>query len=146
MGMRIRCYTLFDITKTNITGRNPPANLEGKINIWQEKRNSQINFDTIIQIISLRAQPENISDPTKTKINPKELFGFASEMFEEVDVWCFDFNIGYTGVFDDGSSQLGYLYEDCNNVPMMKNSQELPEFLDISPELKNIHFEIISHD
>jgi len=146
MGMSIRCYTLFDITKTNITGRNPPPNLQGKINIWQEKRNSQINFDTIIQIISLRAQPENITEPTKTKINPKEMFGFASEIFEEVDVWSFDFNIGYTGVFDDGISQLGYLYEDCNNVPMMRNDQELPEFLDISPELKNIHFEIINHD
>jgi len=146
MGINIRCYTLFDITKTNITNRNPPSNFEGKVNIWQEKRNTQINFDTIIQVISLRAQPERISDPVKVIDSSKNRFGFSSDIFEELDIWYFDFYIGYNGVFNDGNSELGYLYEDCDNVPMMKNNKDLPEFLDVSPELKNIHFEVLNYE
>ena len=52
-------------------------------------------------------------------------------------------------VFDDGVRGLGYLYEDCDNVPMIRCGTEwdkLPEFLDTSPELRNIYFEVMLND
>jgi len=41
---------------------------------------------------------------------------------------------------------LGGLYSDCEGVPMIKVGTEwdkLPNFLDTSPELRNIYFEVI---
>ena len=69
MNHRIACFTLFDITKTDITNRKAPINLSVKdLDDWEYKRNSQCNFDTIIQVISLRAQPERITKPIEDTV------------------------------------------------------------------------------
>jgi len=148
MSTKIRCYTLFDITKTGVSTRRIPSNIpEEKIVEWETNRNSQCNFDTILQVISLRTQPEEISEPVKHIVDFKdEKFGFLFEQEEPQTMWVFDFTINYQFVYSDGISELGYLYQDCNGVPMIKNLSEwekLPEFLDTSPELRNIYFEII---
>jgi len=152
MSYKIRCYTLFDITKTNLVSRKPPLDLtEEQRLVWQSDRNAQLNFDTILQVVSLRSQPEEISDITKTIINFKDFdnFGFLFEDEEEQHGWFFDFFILHAKVFDDGISELGMLYSDCDGVPMIKTGKEwdrLPDFLDTSPELKNIYFEVIDNE
>lgn len=149
MSYLIRCYTLFDITTNKIVGRKPPMDYtEAQKKEWQLSRNSQLNFDTIIQLISLRSQPENISLVTKDTVKFKEtdIFGFLFEEEEDQTYWFFDFSISHSKVFDDGISELGLLHSDCDGVPMLKTSKEwnkLPDFLDTTPELKNIHFEVI---
>lgn len=147
--MRIRCYTLFDITKTGVLNRKAPINgSPEKVLEWEHNRNTQCNLDTIIQIISLRSQPENISTPIKLNEKFKE-FGFMFEDEELNSYWTFDFDVMQLSVFDDGINPLGYLIEDCDNVPMIKVGTEwskLPEFLDTTPELKNIYFEVISDE
>jgi hypothetical protein len=147
--MRIRCYTLFDITKTGVLNRKAPINgSPEKVLEWEHNRNTQCNFDTIIQIISLRSQPENISTPTRITEKFKE-FGFMFEDEELNSYWTFDFDVMQLSVFDDGINPLGYLIEDCDNVPMIKVGTEwskLPEFLDTTPELRNIYFEVISNE
>ena len=69
---------------------------------------------------------------------------------EEMDCyWIFEFDILRQSVFDDGVSPIGYLVSDCDNVPMLLVGTEwskLPNFLDISPELRNIYFEVISNE
>jgi hypothetical protein len=147
--MRIRCYTLFDITRTGVVNRKPPLNGSPEKTLeWERNRNTQCNLDTIIQIISLRSQPENISVPIKINEKFKE-FGFMYE-HEEMDCyWIFEFDILRQSVFDDGVSPIGYLVSDCDNVPMLLVGTEwskLPNFLDISPELRNIYFEVISNE
>ncbi len=148
----IRCYTLFDITNTGVLNRKIPVNVvPEKILEWEHDRNRQSNFDTIIQVISLRTQPEDISKPKKiqTEFNDDSKFGFLFEQEESQPSWNFDFTIYYAGVYNDGIDELGYLSQDCDGVPMLKVGTEwgkLPDFLDVSPELRNIYFEVISNE
>lgn len=145
MPFSVRCYTLFDITKTGITNRR---NVQNPDPIWQKERNTQCNFDTILQVISLRSQPENITDPKKIIINFTEFnkFGFLfDEETEPTPCWTFDFTVNFHSVFDDGIDMFGYLYQDCDGVPMIAIDTQwdkLPQFLDSNPELRNIYFEI----
>lgn len=154
MSCKIRCYTLFDITKTGITNRkNVSANAVDPMQ-WQRARNQQCNFDTILQLISLRSQPEEITDPKLVKIRFKEFdnfgFLFENEIIEDTyNCWSFEFTISHQSVFDDGISELGCLYVDCDSVPMILIGTEwnkLPAFLDTSVELRNIYFEVISNE
>lgn len=148
MSYTIRCYTLFDITYTGILNRSkPPADASEN---WVFERNTQCNFDTILQIISLRSQPEIVTQPKKIKINFQdfEKFGFLLETYDDIHVtaWTFDFGVNHHSVFDDGITELGALYHDCSDVPMIKTHtawEKLPAFLDTSTELRNIYFEII---
>ena len=151
MSFKISCYTLFDITQTGVINRSRPG-VEDDPELWLHKRNTQCNFDTIVQAVSLRSQPENITTPnlTKIKLNDFDSFGF---LFEEEDIeincWTFDFEIQHLSVFDNGISELGALYDDCDGIPMLKVGNEwdkLPEFLDASDELKNIYFKITQYD
>ena len=62
MSFRIECYTLFDITQTGVLNRSRPVDGQD-LDQWVHKRNTQANFDTLLQIISLRSQPEIVSSP-----------------------------------------------------------------------------------
>lgn len=149
MSFKVSCYTLFDITQTGIVNRSRP-DPEDDAELWLHKRNTQCNFDTIVQAVSLRSQPENISIPTSTKIKFDEFenFGFLLENDEQVICWTFDFDIQHPSVFNDGINEIGSLYSDCDNVPMIKCGTEwnkLPAFLDTSPELRNIYFKVVNY-
>ena len=145
---RISCYTLFDITQTGVLNRTKPN--EGQdLNEWVIKRNTQCNFDTVLQVISLRSQPEIINMPSLIEIrfDNFENFGFLFEQIEDelYPCWTFDFDVQHPSVFDDGVTELGALYSDCDSVPMILCGTEwnkLPSFLDTSPELRNIFFTI----
>ena len=151
MGMNIRCYTLFNITKTNIVSRKPPLDLTESAAVWQNKRNMQSNFDTIVQVISLRAQPENISEPIVAEMKLSDFAQFGSGYTEKktVKIWQFNFYVNHVGVFTVDDNNLGALYMDCDSVPMIKINNEydkLPLFLSSSPQLKNIHFEVLTNE
>ena len=149
---KIRCYTLFNITKTGITNRRNSSKLgPDKDKEWEKLRNTQCNFDTLIQIISLRSQPENITDPVQEIVlfEDCDLFGFMYDKQECQSTWSFEFTVNYHGVYNDGINELGHLYSDCDSVPMIKTEgdwDKLPVFLDTSPELRNIYFEVISNE
>ena len=149
MSYIISCYTLFDITQTNVPNRyRPDMDKE-----WLHKRNTQSNFDTVQQAISLRSQPELVRIPEKTMIRFDEFteFGFLFTQFEDdtYPCWSFDFAVQHPSVFYDGVSELGALYSDCDRVPMIKCDTEwanLPPFLDSSDELRNIYFKVLKND
>ena len=139
MSYRIKCYTLFDITYTGITNNRNKENVTD----WQYKRNTQCNLDTILQVISLRAQPENISNPIKSNKDKK----FGSKYSNKGQQWTFVFDIAYHSVFNDGTNELGLLYNDCQGVPMIicgTEQQNLITSLDVTDEYRNIYFEIIN--
>jgi len=149
MSYTISCYTLFDVTQTNVPNRyRPDMDKE-----WHYKRNTQSNFDTVQQAISLRSQPENVRTPIKTSIRFDKFtdFGFLFEQEENetYPCWSFDFDVQHPSVFYDGVSDLGALYNDCDRVPMIKCGTEwdkLPLFLDSSDELRNIYFKVLKND
>ena len=113
---------------------------------WIKRRNTQCNFDTILQVISLRSQPEVIKQPIQVELTDEtEHFGFLYEK-EPAYYWKFEFEVQHSSVFENGISPLGALYKDCEGVPMITVDTQhsmCPKFLDISPELKNIHFEVL---
>ena len=142
---RIRCHTLFDITQTGVLNRSKP--IEEDISNWVNRRNTQCNFDTVLQVISLRSQPEVVRVPIGIEISDAELelFGFLYSN-EKINCWKFDFEIQHPSVFENGITPLGALYKDCEGVPMIlcDNQHSMcPKFLVTSPELKNIHFEVL---
>jgi hypothetical protein len=143
MNQRIACYTLFDITQTNVLNRSKPI---GDDALWIQNRNTQANFDTIMQCISLRGTPDILQAPSNANFSKNQhYFGFLYHDLSPFWYWSFEFQVG-NSVFDNSYDELGYLTLDCNEVPMMTSKTEctnLPSFLDTTPELKNIHFEVI---
>lgn len=150
MSFKISCYTLFDITQTGVVNRSRPAP-EDDPEVWLHRRNTQCNFDTIVQAISLRGQPEDITIPSKLDVTLQDSdnFGFLLETEESIPCWTFEFTIQHASVFNDGINELGSLYNDCNGVPMIKTNtvwDKLPSFLDSSDELRNIYFKVTTNE
>lgn len=145
MNHRIACYTLFDITKTGVLNRGRPGVTIDNVEEWITKRNTQCNFDTILQVISLRAQPEVVSETKRLEIviDSDSKFGSVYQDNKKHYVWTFDFEIYYPSVFEDGVSDLGALYKDCDGVPMLKAGTEinnLDKQLNIDNSNRNIYF------
>lgn len=143
---RIRCHTLFDITQTGVLNRSKPAGDD--VNTWIHRRNTQCNFDTILQVISLRSQPEVCKIPISVEMNESDLdkFGFLYKPSNQINhCWNFDFEVQHPNVFENGIKPLGALYKDCEGVPMIvcDNQLDTPAFLDVSEELRNIYFEVL---
>ena len=139
---RIGCYTLFDITQTGVLNRSKPP--ENAVNTdWYLKRNQQANFDTIVQSISLRSQPENITKPKKITKPDDINFGNMYDIKDTKECWYFTFAVNFASVYDDGNDEFGYLYTDCEGVPMIDVSnlvKNLPNFLKTDLDYKNINF------
>lgn len=143
----ITCLTLFDITNTNVLNRSKPVG--DNVGLWKIQRNSQANFDTILQCISLRGTPDLLHYPHQVSQNhiqtPPNQFGFLIEQDQQTDFWYwkFDFKVQSNSVFTNEIDSLGYLIKDCHEIPMIKCGTEcldLPHFLDTTPELNNIYF------
>jgi hypothetical protein len=146
MADRITCYTLFDITQTNVLNRSKPVGDD--IELWVKERNSQCNLDTILQCIGLRANPEIKKYPHKVYATQEPTkFGFLYEQDKDIKnfwFWKFQFVVDHNGVFDNEIEPLGFLDQDCHEVPMLHCDTEaidLPDFLDVTPEMRNIYFE-----
>ena len=144
MSHRIACYTLFDITKTGVLNRAKPGTDIEDVTAWYHKRSTQCNFDTIIQIISLRSQPEVVSDPKLIKIDINQTkFGSDYTKYKQVNCWTFDFEVHHSSVFEDTENELGALYSDCDKVPMINTDTNLitvNNYLDLDKATRNIYF------
>ena len=148
----IRCYTLFDITRTNAT-RKKFADHVSELELKQ--RNQQSNFETIIQIINMRSQPEDIGEIKQICIPIDSLnqynFGYTfskkyQKNVQNLTVWTFTFSVENESVFNDGIDDLGNLLKDANEVPMivgLDESFKQSRQLNISDEGRNIYFEIV---
>jgi len=144
----IRCYTLFDITRTNAT-RKKFADHVSELELKQ--RNQQSNFETIIQI----SQPEDIGEIKQICIPIDSLnqynFGYTfskkyQKNVQNLTVWTFTFSVENESVFNDGIDDLGNLLKDANEVPMivgLDESFKQSRQLNISDEGRNIYFEIV---
>lgn len=145
MSYKIKCFTLFDITQTGVPNRPRPAEDED-FDTWLSNRNTQANFDTVLQAISLRSQPENVTKPKKIDINLQQFsnFGFLLESETDIPCWVFEFEVQHPSVFEDGIKEFGFLYDDCDEIPMIKTGtvwDKLSNQLNSTPECRNIYFE-----
>jgi|694.fasta_scaffold93997_2 hypothetical protein len=141
MSFRILCYTLFDVTfsEMNIRAKPDPNNTQE----WIKKRNSKCNFDTIQQLISLRSQPEIVVFPKMIHFTDNTFFGTRYKS-QNLKGWKFVFEVQHAKVFDLEEEKLKLLYTDCHNVPMLLTGEEinsLSPILETTLNNKNIHFE-----
>ena len=116
--MKVLCRTLFDCTFTGVTGHLRPQHLPFTTKTglvidtaeqWNRARNQQRNWESLLQIMSLRTQPMNVVPPTK-----------------HTDGWHFAFEVEAEGVLGSnfGSDELDGLVGDCEGVPMVTGLDE----------------------
>ena len=146
--MKIKCTTLFDITKTNANPRRRDIDILDQKKFDQEC-GQQSNFETILQIINLRSQPEDITTPTieKIKLDKKSRWGSRFQTTKlSIPCWSFEFTIAHSAVFRNDTNELGMLLLDCEGVPMITGLTEFKQLsyqLSTTPEFKNIDFQIL---
>lgn len=139
--MKILCRTLFDCSRTGTTGhfrlaqipfRDQIGNTINSIQDWNFSRNQQRNFETVMQMISLRAQPTVIQDPVQHN-----------------GVWQFEFEVETAGVYSTNGTEndTSALLQECQGTPMIQGLQETlttHNCLQTSGAEQNIWFETIN--
>lgn len=129
---RYRIITLVDITRTN-----PDRSETDQFVLAQ-----QANFNSLIQAIGLRANPEWVRDPVmKTGSLPYPLDGKANH-------WIWDFDVEREDVFLTETDPVGLFLDDIHGVPIIGN---LNNSVDLDPCIfrsrgrdQNIWAELIS--
>ena len=127
-------YTLVGITNTGVIKHDP---------ILQLKRNQQRNWETILQVISLRAQPMAIT-PSQPMLVPLKEHQFGSAYTNKQLCWKFKFYIEHRDTFGPSNDPDLFLKTDFDQVPIISNLTEtvkgnIPIFY-TSGEFKNIYF------
>ena len=139
--MNIICRTLFDCTCTGVTGhfrssQVPYSDRAGQlihtVADWNRSRNQHRNWETIMQMISLRAQPTVITEPTCTD-----------------RVWSFEFSVETPGVYSTNNDvdNLDGLLNECDGIPMIVGLDEADSIepsLTTSGTKQNLWFETIN--
>lgn len=139
--MKYRCQTLFDITATGVTGhckanRMPFVDRAGqKIHdeiSWNRSRNQQRNWETITQILSLRTQLFDITNPIADQSGSR---------------WMFEFETETDGIYGPESDPVSVLRQDAAGVPMLRelnNDPDIETVLVTEGPRQNIWFAPIS--
>jgi hypothetical protein len=135
--MRYACQTLFDITATGVTGhfkvtRMPFTDRAGQ-HIhdqarWNRSRNQQRNWETLTQILGLRTQLFDMTDPVRDKSGTS---------------WMFEFETEISGAFGPDSDPTQILRTDAEGVPMildLDNRSDLVPLLRTHGTEQNIWF------
>ena len=113
----ITCYTLIDITHTGVVRySNSPDNMK--------KRNQQRNYETLLQVIGLRAQPMLFEKPYVLRYEDLRHYNFGSLYDGEHTVWVLKFSIEQPEVFKEGDNYFGLLEQDINQVPIISGLDE----------------------
>lgn len=117
----IVCWTLADITSTGYT-RRPSGIVDTKL------RNQQRNYETFLQLISMRNQPTVLIHPTKMEGKDINAMPFGKIYLQDLgfkyNVWMFAFECEQESVFANTSSLLGTLLDDFDGVPIITGLDE----------------------
>jgi hypothetical protein len=139
--MKFVCQTLFDITATGVTGhckltRMPFQDHAGHVihdsDSWNRSRNQQRNWETLTQILSLRTQLFEITDPIPDQTGTR---------------WMFEFETEYDGVYGPNDDPVSVLRSDADGVPMLRelnNDPDIDTVLITEGARQNIWFAPIS--
>jgi hypothetical protein len=132
MMRHIKIHTDFDITNTGVVRNYKGGMLPCKVGDktitteeeWTKLRRQQSNWETLIQMISLRTQPIRI----RTTINKSD--------------WTLEFDIESVDVYRKGNDPIGLLKEDIENVPLLTGLDEHKELeVEQTDGTPNVRFE-----
>jgi hypothetical protein len=116
------CYTLFDIPDRG-------------------NRSQVRNWNTLIQILSLRTQPfitkfpECIEDDLAT-------YSFGKHYTGEAKIWSFEFEIEHPDLFADKDDPIAHLVSDTQLVPLVDHNNFIipPKCLITNGDYCNIYY------
>lgn len=113
-----KIYTLVDITNTNVTSG---SGLE---------RNQQRNWETLLQVLSLRTQIHNIDGPELLAgVHPSKYeLGYNHRGIH--NVWTMGFVLEFDNIFGPPEDPFGILVTDFEKVPIITG---LTETIKIDP-------------
>lgn len=141
MNYRYKLYTLVDITKTDVIHNNI-----GDI----FRRNQQRNWETLTQILSLRTQLSDITNPIKIEKENLTNYRFGTKFVGTHSIWITEFVIEFADVFGNSINEFLILYKDLDLVPIITG---LSETVKIDPEIfstsiidRNIYVELLSKE
>jgi hypothetical protein len=112
-------FTLVDITATGVTRSK---------NVDDIQRNQQRNWETVLQCIGLRAQPQNITVPQYTDMDVGG-FQFGDLYSGKHRVWTWSWTVDQSDVYDIGDKKLIGLVTDFEQVPIVCGLEETARFM-----------------
>ena len=113
--MDYKLYTLVDITRTGQYRHEPGKEADR----WKEQ-----NFQTVLQILGIRANINYANAPTVTTVKGR-LVGFDTD--ELIKVWRFDFTTERDFLYENNNDPVGFLKYDFHLVPYIAGLYELME-------------------
>jgi hypothetical protein len=127
-------YTLVDITKTDVTQYTPER---------AKMRNKHRNWETVVQVISLRTQILSIKQFKTVKADLSH-FEFGNEYQGQHRVWSFEFSVEFENLYTVSSCEYKVLEDDFAQTPVIAELDEtvkLPNSLFYTAgSNKNIYF------
>ena len=129
-----RAYTLIDITETKVLTQSVEQ---------QKQRNQQRNWETINQLLSLRAQLLEFNYLSMVSADIAE-YAFGVNYEGTHNIWSFDFAIEHEDVYVLNHDKFGVLKDDFKIAPIILGLDEtatppLPLFYASGAD-KNIYF------
>lgn len=135
---RYQAYTLIDITKTDVLTQSIEH---------QKERNQQRNWETIYQLLSLRAQLLEFNYLSKITADVAD-YSFGVAYQGSHSIWTFSFAVEREDIYSFNHDRYGTLKDDFKIVPIILGLDEtakpaLPLFYASGTD-KNIYFKTIT--
>lgn len=112
-------YSLVDITPTGVT-RGADDSLE---------RNQQRNWETVLQCMSLKAQPLSVQLPEVIEVENVNILSFGDFYTGPQRVWTWTWAVEHQEVYDTPKVPLGALQKDFEQVPVVTCLTETAKFM-----------------
>lgn len=112
-------HSLIDITATGVTRGNDGL-----------ERNQQRNWETILQCIGLRTQPQCIQEPIEAIVSNLNILKFGDfYQGENQKVWTWTWATESSEIYDLPGQELGGLFKDFEQVPIITGLTETAKFM-----------------
>ena len=113
-------FTLVDVTATGVIRSQDSNNME---------RNQQRNWETLLQCIGLRTQPQNIQEPIVSTVEDIGVAEFGDFYAGFQKIWTWSWTVEREGVYDLAGTPLAGLLQDIEQVPIVTGLEETARFM-----------------
>jgi hypothetical protein len=113
-------FSLVDITPTGVIRSNDQNSVE---------RNQQRNWETVLQCIGLRTQPQHIQPPQLCENHNLDWHKFGEFYSNQQHIWTWCWAVESEGIYDLPNEPLGGLLRDFEQVPVVTGLTETARFM-----------------
>jgi hypothetical protein len=131
-------FTLFDITPTGVIRHPKKTDVDYESLLL--RRNQQRNWETLQQVLAMRAQIY-VEQPPEIIKTCKQ---FPRKIFKNTQAWSFQFGVEQIEIYGDN---LQLLFDDCHGIPMILGLGEraaiAESVINCWGKYKNMHIESV---